>query len=167
MYDESDYVLTEVMGEEREHTMRMIIDVFTALLNHKDSGTGFPIWGESMAKLMELAYVLTKLRIFIHHPTGTPATMKDIACGLCEALHCDVPKNIYQPASRQRLRGRKSIVDYYAMLWREGKTSPAISLLWAEPIQFPKIHNYRVAFDSSYYRNLHSKKRSKGTANIK
>lgn len=160
-YDERDYVVTEVMGEERAFVLNMITNVFSVLVASDDRGTGFPIWGESKAKLMELAYVLAKERVFIHHPTGTPASIKEVATWLCKALHCDVPRNIYEAASRTRLRGRRTVVDYYAMLWREAHVTPAISLLWAKPIQFPKIHNYKEAFDSPYFRDLHRTRQHK------
>lgn len=146
-HDESIFVITEVTGEERRHTLEMMVQVFTALIEHDDHGSGFPIWGESMAKLMEVAYVLAKLRIFIHFPGGTPATMKEIAEWLCKALHCEVPANIYEAPSRTKKRGRRTIVDYYAMLWRENESTPASSLLWAKPIQFPRLKSYRHVFD--------------------
>lgn len=160
-FNESEHVITEVVGEERTHTLQMMIDVFTRLIASNDRGTGFPIWGESKAKLMELAYVLAMERVFIHHPTGTPATIKDVAEMLCKALHCKVPKNIYEPASRVRRKGGKSIVDYYAKLWRENRSSPSSSLLWAEPIYFPQIKNYREAFDSPAFRRLHTRGRKR------
>lgn len=163
-FDERDYVLTEVGGKERKEVIDMMVQVFSCLISRGDDGTGFPIWGESKAKLMELAYVLAKLRIFIHHPTGKPATTKDIAEWLCRSLHCEVPRNIYQPAARMRQR-QKSIVDYYAMLWRENRTTPAVSLLWARPIVFPKIQNYREAFDSPYFRALHKRRKMEERGN--
>lgn len=160
-FDERDYVVTDVMGEERRHTMKMMIDVFTALVNSPDDGSGFPLWGESKARLMQLAYVLTKWRVFIHHPTGAPATMHDVAVMLCNALHCKVPQNIYQPVSRMKKKGRCTIVDYYAKLWRENRTSPASSLLWSVPLQFPMIEDYTYVFDSPAYRLLQRDKRNK------
>lgn len=158
-FDEKDYVLTETMGSEREYVKEMLINVFTTLVDSADDGSGFPIWGESRAKLMELAYTFSKWRIFIHHPTGTPASMREIAEMLCKALHCEVPRNIYRPVERMKKRNR-CVVDYYAKLWRENRTSPSSSLLWSRPVQFPKIHNYRVAFDSPAFRALHAKKQA-------
>lgn len=158
-FNEQDYVITEVTGEERLHTKNMMISVFKALVESKDDGSGFPLWGESKAKLMQLAYVLAKWQVFKHQPTGTPASMKEIAGMLCRALHCRVPRNIYQPVFRVKKRGRGSVVDYYAKLWRENRTSPSISLLWAIPLQFPKITDYYGVFDSPAYRLLQRDKR--------
>lgn len=156
--DELNTIVSEIYGSEREQVKEMLISAFTRLVDRKDDGSGFPIWGESKAKLMELAYAFSQWRIFIHHPTGTPATMREIAEMLCEALHCDVPHNIYDPVFRMRKRGR-CVIDYYAKLWREGHVSPEASFLWARPIQFPKIHDYVAAFDSPYFRAVHMNRR--------
>lgn len=158
-YDERDYVVTDVMGEERQHTIMMIIKVFTALVERQDDGSGFPLWGESKAKLMQLAYVLAKWKVFVHKPTGAPASIKEVAELLCKALHCKVPRNIYQPACRKRKRGHGSIVDYYAKLWRENRSSPTISIMWDIPVQFPMIEDYTYVFDSPAYRLLQRNKK--------
>lgn len=155
-FNEQDYVVTGVMGREREHVKEMMICVFMALIERGDDGSGFPIWGESRSKLMEVAYALAKWGIVIHHPTGGPASMREIAGMLCRSLHCSVPRNIYNPIYLMRKR-KRCVVDYYAKLWREGRVTPASSLLWAEPVYFPKIHNYKEAFDSPYFRRLHMK----------
>lgn len=158
--DERNSIVTEVMGEEYRHTMMMITDVFTDLVRRPDDGSGFPLWGESKAKLMELAYVLAKSHVFVHRSTGTPASMAEIAARLCKALHCRVPSNIYQPVLRLKKRGR-GIVDYYAKLWRENRTSPKSSLLWSVPYQFPMIEDYTFVFDSPAYRLLQRNKKKR------
>lgn len=145
MYDERNYVVTEVMGKEREETKQRMSRFFVWLMHHADDGSGFPKWGETRAKLMEVAYVLTKWQVFTNDK-GLPMSNAEVAEGLCKAVHCPVPCNIYQAASRCRRKHRRSVVDYYAKLWRENKTGPERSLLWTNPVIFPKFTSYRGVF---------------------
>lgn len=142
----SEVVKTEVKGAELQATAERMVRLFTKLVNMEYVDAPYPRWGDSMRQLMENAWVMAKWHAIIDVKTGRPMTMTAIARKLCHNLHMPLPANISAVAYRSRKTGRKSVVDYYAMLWREAKLGPEAMVMWEKPITFPKITSYRGLF---------------------
>lgn len=145
-YDEHDYVKTEVIGQERFETKERMCRFFSWVMDMEPRDDGFPRWNERPSRLIEAAWVLWRWRIFIHHPTGEPMPFKELATILCQKLHVKMPSNIYSVAYNCRQPGHRSIVDYFAKIYREGKVGLESMLYWREPIKFPKLKSYRGVF---------------------
>lgn len=144
--DMDTVVRTKVTGQELYETKMRMTQFFRAVAGMEDQGTGFPRWNERPSRLIETAWVLWQWRVFIDQPTGQPMPFRQLSELLCEKLHVRMPANIYDVAYRCRQPGHRSIVDYFAMLWREGHTSLASLLFWSEPIRFPRFQSYRGVF---------------------
>lgn len=140
------YVRTEVQGDELRDTMMRMMRFFAAVMDLPDSDSGFPRWTERPSRLVETAWVLWQWGVFIHHPTGSPMTFREICQRLCHKLHVRMPANIYGVGYVCRQPAHRCIVDYYAMLWRENRTGLDSMLLWYEPPVLPRITSYRGMF---------------------
>lgn len=145
--DEHDFVKTVVSGQERYETKERMTRFFNRMISMDYSDSGFPRWNDSVRQLMENAWVLSKWRAVPDPSTGRPMTLQHIAERLCRNLHVRLPANVSAVAHQSLRSGRMSVVDYYAMLWRENRTDVDAFVLWYEPPQFPKIRSYRGVFD--------------------
>lgn len=145
--DERCGVKTVVSGEEFLATKRRMVRVFTGVVMYGYREGRFPHWGDSVRQLIENAWVLWKWRAITDPETGRPFLLHKLAEVLCRNLHVRMPANVSSVAHESLHSRRKSVVDYYAMLWRESGTDASIFIEWQERIKFPKIVSYRGLFD--------------------
>lgn len=146
-YSDEDCVKTTVKGEELEFTKRRMIEYFKGLIFMKYRDDGYPRWNDSVRQLIENAWVLWKWHAITDPETGRRMTLKKTAYLLCRNLHVPLPVNISSVAHQSLHSGRLSVVDYYAMLYREGKVSIDNFVWWYKPPYFPKFKSCRGIFD--------------------
>lgn len=131
--DEHDFVKTEVSGQERYEAKERMTRFFSRLVVMDCSRGPRARWTDSVSRLMEVAWVLSKWHAVADAATGRPMTMKAIAVRLCRSLGVRLPANVSSEAHRSLRSGRESVVDYYARLWREHHYDIGATLDWPEP----------------------------------
>lgn len=140
-------VRTEISGRELEEEAERMVAYFTKVMYAEYQEGKFPHWNDSVRQLVENAWVLWKWRAFADPKTGRNPTLKAIATQFCHILHVPLPANISSEVHRSLRTRRKSVVDYYAMLWREGRVDVDTFVDWQEPISMPLPTSYRGLFD--------------------
>lgn len=144
--ENQNVVKTMVQGKELAETKERMINFFTYYINMDYIEGKYPHWHESVDQLMEVSWVLWKWHAITDPKTGRPMKLKTIATLLCRNLHRRLPHNISGVAHQSMRTRRKSVVDYYAYLWRLGKIGIGTFVDWEEPITWPKITSYRGLF---------------------
>lgn len=140
-------VHTEVKGEEFQLTANRMVNFFTQVINMPYVKGKYPRWNDSVRQLMEVAYDLWKWKVIKDPVTNRLMNLKTLATKLCHNLHVDLPKNISSVAHQSLKSGRLSVVDYYAMLWREKRVGLSIFVRFGEPLKFPCLPTtYRGLF---------------------
>lgn len=139
--------LIKVTGKEFENTKTRIIKCFQAIIDMGYREGRFPHWGDSVSQLMENAWLLWKWHAIQDPKTGKPMKLHDIAEQLCRNLHVKMPSNVSYVAHKSMQSGRQSVVDYYAMLYRDRKYDVRLFIHWIDPPTWPKITSYRGLFD--------------------
>lgn len=140
--------LIKISGQELEETKKRMIQFWTRVMESEYQEGEYPRWADTVDQLIENAWFIWKWQVFTDKETGRPMTLKKIATRFCYILHRRLPGNIYGVAYQSLHSGRMSVVDYYAMLWREDHLTPKILVFTEKPICFPfKIKSYRGLFD--------------------
>lgn len=141
-------LIVNLTRQEYIETKNRMIQFFAEFVYNDYSLQEYPIWEDSARQLMECAWWLWKWHVMRDPKTGRNMTLTKIATRLCMNLHVKLPKNISAVVHQSLKSGRKSVIEYYATLWREAKVGMNTMVRWEERIKFPCLpKSYRGLFD--------------------
>lgn len=133
-------------AEQRREIEEKLVKLFSHIIAIDAEDREFPQWSDSTAQLMELAWELWKTGRMIDLNTGQRLGLQQLGNRLCTSLHRRPPKNVSDVARRSRLSRRLPIIQRFGQQWFEGGISPAASIFWHKPTQFPMFKDYKGVF---------------------